>query len=193
MKKNIAARFFSALNQALPEQSDIAKELAQKYGIVDGAPDDEAFPHVLEFINDIGFAAPAVAYTRGWPGTVYRYFFNEENPWDGPWKGRASHILDLAYLYQNYNDFLSEDEKAVAKMLAEDFFKFCYGHPPWQAIDDQTGFAARVYGPSSKNRIADTTMEAFGEESQRRGILFEFADRISLDALAKVFPMIMAS
>lgn len=196
MKNNAARRFIDAVNQVLPDHPTEARELLQKYGITEGASDEEAFTGVLDFLNDIVFFAPVLTYVKGWPGNAYVYYFNEENPWDGPWKGRSSHILDLAYLFQNYNEFLTPDQQAVATAFAEDFFKFCHGVAPWSPVQGgniESGFTARVYGPSREKRVTSVVSQPYGGEAQRRRILLDYADKVPLDNLSKVFGIFKSS
>lgn len=144
-------------------------------------------------MNDIFFLAPVLSISQGWTGNAYVYYFNEENPWEGPWKGRASHILDLAYLFQNYSEFQTPAQQAVGTAFAEDVFKFCHGVAPWPAISGITdGFTARTYGPSS-TQTAGEVKQQYGGGSQRRSILFDHADQVSLDELVKVLTVFKTS
>ncbi|GMG41798.1 unnamed protein product [Aspergillus oryzae var. brunneus] len=141
------------MNNVLSSQPDVAQRILSEYGISRGMSDDEALPAVLDYINDICFFAPVLTLTRGWRGNSHVYYFNEGNPWEGPWKGRATHILDVAYLTQNFQEFMTPSQQRVATAFAEDFFKFCHGIHPWPAVTDgdiATNFTARVYGPSSE-------------------------------------------
>jgi carboxylesterase type B len=77
---------------------------------------------MLKFINEVVSFAPIISFTQGRNGDVYVYYFNEGNPWEGPWKGQASHLLDIAYLFQNYSKHLCQQQQAVATAFAEDVF-----------------------------------------------------------------------
>jgi len=147
---------------------------------------------MLELANDIGWYAPTVAYAEnfsapanGGTQNAYVYRFNEPNPWDGPWKGHANHILDVAFLFQNFNGYLSGEQKSTAEAFAEDVFDFCYGKPGWNAWESGKK-AARVYGPNGKIEALEDEPEKVG----RRKALFELAGMIGtdgLDALADAF------
>ncbi|KAL2004006.1 hypothetical protein VTN02DRAFT_1069 [Thermoascus thermophilus] len=189
MKEKSAKRFVTAIRSVLSAHPAEAEEIIKKYGLSEDTPDDEALTAVLDFVTDICFLAPVLSFARGWGGNTYVYYFNEANPWDGPWKGRASHILDLAYLFQNYREFLTPAQQAVASALAEDVFKFCHGVAPWPAVKDgdiENGFTARLYGPSDTKPATGTVRQPYGGESMRRSILFDYADKVPLDDLAKV-------
>ncbi|EAU29334.1 conserved hypothetical protein [Aspergillus terreus NIH2624] len=189
-KAGCARKFTTAMNTALQSHPMIAQEILKKYGLTENIDDETAFTAILDYINDVCFFAPVLTFAQGWTGNAYVYYFNEGNPWDGPWKNRASHILDLAYLFQNFREFLTPAQQAVATAFAEDFFKFCHGIAPWPAVsggDVETGFRARVYGPSSDNLCVEETSQPYGGETQRRQILFDYRDQVSFDDLARVF------
>ncbi|KAJ5756743.1 hypothetical protein N7533_006286 [Penicillium manginii] len=189
MRVESAKKFISAVRKVLESYPDEAQRILDEYNITQETPDDEAIYSVLNFITDISFHAPALTFALGWNGNAYVYHFNEGNPWDGPWKGRANHILDVAYLFQNFQECLSSEQNKVATSFAEDFFKFCHGVPAWPAItpgDISAGFSARVYGPSHQGEITGVATKAFGEESRRRSVVFDCASKVSLDRLANV-------
>ncbi|GMF67025.1 unnamed protein product [Aspergillus oryzae] len=187
LKETCAEKFTTAMNNVLPSQPDVAQRILSEYGISRGMSDDEALPAVLDYINDICFFAPVLTLTRGWRGNSHVYYFNEGNPWEGPWKGRATHILDVAYLTQNFQEFMTPSQQRVATAFAEDFFKFCHGIHPWPAVTDgdiATNFTARVYGPSSEGHDSRLVSEPYKGESHRRSILFDCNHAVSLDELA---------
>jgi hypothetical protein len=196
LKTNCTKRLISALRTALASHPAEADRLLTAYGINDDTPDDDALPLVLNYINDINFFAPVLTLARGWRGNAHVYYFNEGNPWDGQWKRQANHILDLAYLFQNFSEFLTPAQQAVGVSFAEDFFKFCHGIAPWPAVtaeDIGKGFSARVYGPSDRGLAAGVVHEPYGGESGRRNVLFDLAPGVSLDDLAKAFGIFMTS
>lgn len=190
-KQGCANKFTNAINTVLSSHPTIAQQILSKYNITPGQPDEEAFPLILNFINDLLFFAPTLTLAQGWPGTAYAYYFNEGNPWDGPWKGQASHILDVSYLFQNFRGYLTPAQESVGTAFAEDVFKYCHGIAPWPAVKPATGFTARTYGPSARDCIAGQVTKPYGEESQRRSVLFEF-EEVSLDDLVRVFVAFMS-
>ncbi|PYH96620.1 carboxylesterase [Aspergillus ellipticus CBS 707.79] len=169
--------------------AQLDKSILVGYGFTAEAADEVAFSAILDYLTDVFALAPVLTYAQGWKGRAHVYYFNEGNPWDGPFKGRASHILDLAYLFQNFREFLTPDQEMVGATFAVDFFKFCHGIEPWPAVlggDIQKGFTARTYGPSSQGSVAGLVPQAYGGESQRRSTLFDLSDKVSLDELASV-------
>jgi hypothetical protein len=192
---NCTERFISAVRQTLTSHPDEAQRILDSYGIAEDTPDEKSIYSILEFSTDVLCHAAALSFARGWNGNAYVYHFNEGNPWDGPWKGRANHILDTAYLFQTFNEYLSPEQQAVGTAFAEDFFKFCHGLAPWPAItpgEIHSGFSACVYGPSDEGKTSRVVTEAFGGDSMRRSTLFDCAT-VPLDDLAKVFVTFMAS
>lgn len=196
MKNNCSKRFIAVLKEAVGSHPEIAQRILDAYKITENTPDDEAISSILLFFTDISFHSSTLSFARGWNGSAYVYYFNEGNPWDGPWKGRANHILDVIYFFQNLGEFLTPEQKQVSEAFSEDFFKFCHGTAPWPAITPgtiDTGFSARVYGPSQKGTITSVAQQAFGGETLRRSVLYECSSVVTLDELAKVFVAFQSS
>ncbi|KAJ5643447.1 uncharacterized protein N7484_005954 [Penicillium longicatenatum] len=195
LKTQTTKKFLAAIHKVLAIHPAAAQRILETYEINEDTPDAKAFASALTYANDISFHAPALSYALGWAGNAYVYYFNEGNPWDGPWKGRANHILDVAYLFQNFNDFMSPEQAAVGSAFAEDIFKFCYGVAPWPATSNQIDSApsARIYGPSDQGTITGVSQQLFGDNTLRRRILFDCASEVSLDDLAKVLGELMFS
>jgi carboxylesterase type B len=100
----------------------------------------ESLEAVLELATDICFALGARAFASTWgsgAGTEsFLYRFNVPNPWDGPWKGRATHILDIAYVLQNYRERLAPGQQQTADRFTKDVVSFVNGGSPWPAYKD---------------------------------------------------------
>ncbi|CAJ2500435.1 Uu.00g032880.m01.CDS01 [Anthostomella pinea] len=167
-------------------KAEIPDRLLQGYGINPDLDDDTASTKVLEVLNDVGFYTPTVAYAEGMASKgvkTFIYRFNEGNPWDGPWKGRANHILDVAFLFQNFNAYLEKPQRQLAEAWAEDVFKFCYGQSPWDEWKgDQR--VAKVLGPEGR---AEVVVDGPGENGRSK-VLWELAemDAGGMDHLSKV-------
>lgn len=187
LKEGCANKFFTALNRVLANAPTTAQQILETYKITENMPDEEAFSAILNYTNDISFFVPVLLFAEGWPGKAYVYYFNEGNPWEGPWKDRASHILDMAYLFQNFREFMTPAQQSVATTFAEDVFKFCHGVSPWPAVTGiQDGFTARTYGPSSNELTVGQVKQPCGGDSMRRSILFDNADQVPHDDLATI-------
>jgi hypothetical protein len=196
MKNNCAKRFIAALNENVGSHPETAQRILDAYQISEGTPDNEAILSILPFFTDVLFHSSTLSFARGWNGSAYVYYFNEGNPWEGPWKGRANHILDVIYFFQNLSEFLTPEQKQVGEAFAEDFFKFCHGIAPWPAITPGTidaGFSARIYGPSQKGSMTSVAQQAFGGETLRRNVLYECSSVVTFDDLAKVFVTFQSS
>lgn len=148
--------------------------------------------------NDIGFHAPTLTIASGFSATKsagkttsHVYFFNERNPWDGPYKGQATHILDVAYLFQNFNHSLDERQEQVAEAFARDVLDFVTGAQLGWSEWDADRPVERVYGPS-ETEILSIVQGLETEKTKRRRIVFGFEDVGGLDAVYRVFNNFMA-
>lgn len=186
----IAAKFIDSVNQTLSSHPDAAKTLLSSYNITPSTNDDEAMLSILRFGAEISFYAPALAFAKGWPQTkenkFFLYHFNEGNPWEGRFKGEAGHILDVAFLFQNYNEFLSEEQKAVSRAYAEDFITFVNGGDPWPPVEGGK-MCARVYGPSRDGIIAKYVASGNPEEVGRRSHILKLGEIAGFDIILSVF------
>lgn len=186
----IASKFIESVNKTLVTYPDAASALLSSYHITDSTDDDEAVLSILQFATEISFYAPALAFAKGWPQTkdnkIFLYHFNEGIPWEGRFKGHAGHILDVAYLFQNFNEHLSDEQKAVARAYAEDFIEFVNGNDPWQPIEGgQMG--ARVYGPSSEGITAKYVADGKPEEVGRHDRVLKLGEQVGFDIILEVF------
>ncbi|KAF2157524.1 alpha/beta-hydrolase [Myriangium duriaei CBS 260.36] len=177
-----AKRFINAANRVLTTEQ--AKTLVEIYSITLSTPDDQAHKNTLHFMNDIAFFAPTLAYathftSAGKPVHVYR--FNAPNPWPGPNQGESSHILDVCYLFQNYNDALPTDAaRKVAEGMADRVLAFTAGEEPFE-VWRLDGGKACVFGESDIQVVSDTP-----EQTGRRKEFVRFADDVGFDKLDEV-------
>ena len=182
--QNIGEEFQKSMAQSLKDHPQLQKQLNQAYDL--GQKDQqEELENVLHFAHDIGFYAPALTIASSWPGETYVYHFNEGNPWEGKWKGRSTHILDIAFLLQNYNDHLSAEQRASAVKFGEHVIDFVCGKKPYPAYKENEG-GAIVYGLGQAGKtefVRSTKAEDYG----RRGTIFELAKEADLDTLKSVW------
>ena len=188
----IGTALSNSLARSLQDFPQVTETLLQGYGIVpemtDGSVDN--VNNVLRFAHDIGFYAPLVTIAEGWPGKAYVFDFNEPNPWDGPFKGVASHILDIAFLFQNYNEYLDQDQRTSAETFGAHFLDFVGGKEPYSAYDPGKG-GAMIYGPGGPEKhryLRSTRSEDYG----RRSNIFQIEKLSSLDALSLAWDKFMA-
>jgi len=170
--------FCDSIHKTLGDQG---AKLLEAYGITPDLSDADGLCKILRFSTDISFFAPSNTFAKGWPGKSYVYRFNEPNPWDGEWKGEAGHVLDVAYLFQNYNEFMDSASKNVAVRFAGDFIKFMNGKSVWEPFGTKEG--AQVYGPSGKGVCSEYVEGVASEKSGRRNTVYELAEDIKLDVL----------
>jgi len=171
----------------------VAETLLKIYGITTSISKDEAVFAILNFSTDIGMVAPTLTYAKGWPGEAFVYFFNEPNPWEGRFKGHSSHILDVAFLFQNYSEHLSAAQKESSRRFAADVIKFVDGKAPWTAFDEKSP-SASVYGPSdTENRAVVLEVEENQPElTKRRGDILKFATEPGSDVISNAFGLFIA-
>ncbi|KAF2199968.1 alpha/beta-hydrolase [Delitschia confertaspora ATCC 74209] len=187
----IASKFIESIKKTLSSHPEAATELLKLYDITPSTNDEEALLSILRFATDISFYAPSRAFAQGWPKTeenkFFMYHFNEGNPWDGRFKGEAGHILDVAFLFQNYNHLLNDQQKAVAKAYGEDFIEFVNGNDPWPPVKAGGKFGARVYGPSREGMTAKYVASGDPEEIGRRPHVLKLGEMAGFDAVLEGF------
>ncbi|CAI6331486.1 unnamed protein product [Periconia digitata] len=186
----ISSKFIASAKRTLSAHPNTLSTLLESYGITEEMSDDEGLVAILRFISDIAFYASARVFAQGWPKTpdnkVYLYHFNEGNPWDGRFKGEAVHILDVAFLFQNYNDLLSQEQKAVARRYGEDFIAFVNGEEPWAPVK-KGKFNARVYGPSGQGVGAEYVESGEPTSVGRSERVLKLGEEVGLDTVGDVF------
>ncbi|KAL1870084.1 hypothetical protein Plec18167_007602 [Paecilomyces lecythidis] len=157
---------------------------------------------ILNFGNDIMFSLPARAFARAWShsrspvkGTEsFLCHFNCPNPWDGRWKGYATHVLDLNFVLQNFREDLSRGQRESAERYARDIIAFVHGESPWDAyeVDARPGstvYYAPVDGEQDGSRfVPDEESESTG----RRDIFQKVVGEALFDELVDVWQLFMA-
>lgn len=185
--------FVTSMTKHLESYPGVAKKLLDSYGITGSMTDSEALHPILNFITDIGFLVPTLTYARGWPGTAHVYLFNEPNPWEGRFKGYTSHVLEVAFLFQNFNDALSAVQVQSAVNFAADVIKFVNGQEPWDKFS-QKDYQMRVYGPSEGADEA-LLLQVAGKvdrRTKRRPTIFQFSPDPGYDVISTAFGMFLA-
>ncbi|KAF2847588.1 carboxylesteras-like protein [Plenodomus tracheiphilus IPT5] len=189
-KSNIAQAFIDSANKTLASHPEAAKQLISAFEITPETKDDDAVLSILRFASEIAFYAPARATAQGWPNTpenkFFLYHFNEGIPWEGRFQGEPGHILDVAYLFQNYNEHLGDEQLKVARAYGEDFIKFVNGEDPWPAVQDGK-FSARVYGPSSEGNTCRWSGEGLPGHVGRDERVLKLGESVGYDNVLAVF------
>ena len=145
---------------------------------------NDAADKVLHFANDIGFYAPLISIASGWPKKAYVFHFNEPNPWPGRYQGVAAHILDAAFLFQNYNEFLGDAQQESARAFGEDFIDFVVGKEPFPPYVAAEG-GGMVYGPGEQKQKFVKSKKS--EDCGRRSTIFKLAETSSLEKLSNAW------
>lgn len=192
-RDKIATSFRESLTRSLGSAQKAGQVLAA-YFIAEDIPDDQAFKAILSFANDIAFFVPVLNYGHCWSGQAFIYQFNEPNTWNGAWKGHANHILDVVYLFQNYNEHLLDPQRRVAVQFAKDLIAFANGHPPWAVFKWETGdLNSRVYGGREAG-TSGTVVTVPGPErrTERADTILGLMTGIPADDLAQAWSAFMS-
>ncbi|KAF1830650.1 alpha/beta-hydrolase [Decorospora gaudefroyi] len=186
----IAQKFIESVNKTLSSSPDAAKHLLSSYNITPDTKDDEALVSILRFASEVSFYAPARAFAQGWPNTdenkFFLYHFNEGIPWEGRFQGEAGHILDVSYLFQNYNEHLDHAQLKVARAYAEDFINFVNGEDPWPPVRNGK-LGARVYGPSADGVTSRWVEDGDPAKIGRNEHVLKLGEMAGFDAVLDVF------
>jgi len=134
-------------------------------------------------VHDICFYAPTLSYARYLSAKkdVYMYRFNELNPWEGEWKGESSHVLDIAFLFMNYNDYLEPGQKKQAENFAEFFLRFVNGQAPWQQWKEGQEVAMVMEGGKAELK------KDVPSETGRREEFIKLGKEVGFDKLLSVW------
>ncbi len=183
-KKGIASAFCSTIKMSLESHPGLADRLLSAYGLTPELNDVDGLFKVLQVANDMNFYVPSIIVSQNLSRQMkmYTYRFNEPNPWDGPWKGHATHVLDIAFLYQNFNEYLDEKQKSVAEQFGKDVIAFVNGQDPWDASSDMNA-VAKVLGPEGKMEVVQDEPDRVG----RRSVLLELDEDVGFDVLNDAF------
>ena len=187
-QEGIAKQFEESLKRSIPGQEPAINALLKAYGISTNPDDRTAYQSVLEFANDICFYIPEETFAENWPGTTYVYHLNEPNPWDGPFKGQCTHILDVVLLFKNFEHALDPSIKAVGQSFGDRIINFVNGEAPWQASCGSNR-VAWVYGQQDgTGKLVKDQPELIG----RRSAMFQFKNNIGWDNLHAAFHYFLA-
>ncbi|KAF7555501.1 hypothetical protein G7Z17_g2139 [Cylindrodendrum hubeiense] len=179
-EQGIKKAFSNYAHESLGEES--ASKLLNFYGINSATADSEALESIIQFITEIAFYAPSIKLAEAWPGPVFLGHFNERNPWDGPYKGKTNHLLDIAYLWGNYNQSYTRQNWTVARALAEAVVSFVSEKGSLPEFKPENSLVT-VYGPSEEN-ISSHVVGWDDERTRRNDAIFQLADELGgLDML----------
>jgi len=177
--------FVTTTNQLLTNPTT-KQQLLAGYEIGDhgATAQDLAVDNILRFAHDIGFYAPLLSIASGFPGKSYVFHFNELNPWKGKYQGVATHLLDAAFLFQNYNEFLDDTQRSSAEAFGKCFIKYVTGEEPFPEYSAEKG-GAMVYGTEGERQKFVRSKR--GEDVGRRSTIFKLAESSSLEELSALW------
>lgn len=190
-KGDISTRFMFHFKDKFPHLVDLSNFVFEVYGIYEKLDDKEALVSILNFGHDIAFYSPVVAIAKAWNGPKYVYHFNEPNPWTGRWEGRTCHLTDLAFLWHNYDEFLTENQRQVGIQFSTDLIRFSNGKAPWPAFQ-QSNPLLRTYGPSSQGFFSGVS-DLHSSSAGRRTVISDLIEKAGADVLLEVFLSFLAA
>ncbi|KAL2837811.1 Alpha/Beta hydrolase protein [Aspergillus pseudodeflectus] len=120
--------FISAFAQFF-DRKDIDM-LVSAYGLADNQPSSDAFHQgLVQLVSDVRFYMPIVLVEEAISSdaNVRTYHFHEPNPFDGIFKGHATHVLDVAYALQTYENLLPKESRAVSHRMGDYLLDLAYG------------------------------------------------------------------
>jgi hypothetical protein len=183
-ENTITSDFIAAVQEIL---GDAGQVVLDTYNVSPDTPPSTIIERAVQFVTDVAFYAPTIKVAEAWPGKSHVCHFNEGNPFPGLYEGRASHLLDTAYLWGNYNQTYPRRCWAVARAFAEDIVGFVTGQgnlPVFNAVGGEA--MVRVYGPSAEGLAVQTVGGMDARTERNRGV-FELADQAGgLDKLLEV-------
>jgi hypothetical protein len=141
----IASAIHASFSRTL--SASVAQAVLSAYDITPSTSDEEAMASIIDLATDIAYSLPVQYYARVFKGKISSYHFTEPNPWNGTFKGKSTHLLDAAFLFQNFNEYMPDGAKTTATRLAEDLLAFAYGRAGSTGAESQT----KVYGPGVRD------------------------------------------
>ncbi|EXJ53380.1 uncharacterized protein A1O5_13369 [Cladophialophora psammophila CBS 110553] len=127
--------------------SDEIKQIVNAYGLdQEGPVSDPVHMGLLQFVTDVRFYLPVVLAQQLVPAdaSVHVYHFHEPNPFDGPFKNRTGHVLDVAYTMQTYQHLLPEEARLVSLRMGRYLLDLAHG--AFDSVDsDKKEKTTKVY------------------------------------------------
>ncbi|KAK3681248.1 Alpha/Beta hydrolase protein [Podospora appendiculata] len=188
-KSGIAAAFRASAVKSLQDHPEALASLLDQYALGTSTltgTDDEALVNILRLMSDISFFLPAVDFADKFTNKALVAAFNEPNPWAGLFKSHASHILDVAFLFQNFNASLDEGQRAIAVTFGGDVIAYVNGETPWQGKDRAGERGIGVYADGKRRGPGE---EGTQQEMHDRRVILGLARDANgpgLDALVRV-------
>lgn len=177
----IEDKFCTVLKETLPDRPDVVDAVLKTYDIQPGQPsgDERRF---LRLAHDaVQFGSVRLIANR-WPASALVFHFNELNPWEGRFQGVACHLLDVVFLFQNYEEFLDEEQAATGKAFGRHFIEFVNGNDPYGTYASGSG-KVQVYGPGKLKTQQVDAKDVVG--AGRRDYIYSLTKDIGLHKLVE--------
>lgn len=183
-----------------PVDPKLATTIVSAYGLDANAKSNspEATKLCLDFAADVCFALPTRYLTLSWASssvsdcTAYLCHFNCANPWDGPWKGYATHALDIIFALQNYREHLAPGQQQCSERFARDLIAFVNGAEPWPAYKAGRKGAMVYYAPMEGDRDESQFVSTgTPEKTGRTNVLVDIVGEGLLDKLVQACQMFL--
>jgi hypothetical protein len=93
---------------------------------------EQHYHSLLQLSSELRFYLPSLTVHSGWrtftpPRNCGRYHFHVPNPIEGAFVGLESHEFDVACLLQNFDEYLDQRTKDVARQMADQWIRFTNG------------------------------------------------------------------
>ncbi|KAJ5961794.1 hypothetical protein N7501_006735 [Penicillium viridicatum] len=138
-----------------------AAGLCEAYGLQYDASPSHLKQSLMKILEDIVFVTPVTEATTSFTRmglSVYRYIFDEPNPFKGVFFGKSNHALDLPYLFGPASTFVGVEnmdcELNIQDGLQRRWLLFAHGIPPWSSVSDGKFL---IFGPRGTVNEHSTT------------------------------------
>ncbi|KAB5580885.1 Alpha/Beta hydrolase protein [Coniochaeta sp. 2T2.1] len=190
LPKTLTAHLAAALDSVDPS---LTQAIISGYNLPTAATANtfESTKPVLDLATDICWSVGARSFARSWSSSTitnekkaFLYRFNVPNPWDGAWKGHATHILDIAFVLQNYREYLAPGQQKAGELFGRHVIAFVNGDVPWPAYGDGGRPGAYVYFAPEEGEedascyVEDEAHERTGRRGLLQGVRPEVLDRV---------------
>ncbi|XPS93390.1 hypothetical protein M3J09_002747 [Ascochyta lentis] len=125
-----------------PSETD---SLLSAYKLSGTASADELRNGMCLIFSELRFYLPSLTALQGWgssspPKRASRYHFHVPNPFEGRFKGLASHEIDVVYLLQNFREHFDRSDCEIANQMTDHVISYVNGEG-WAKQDKLVVFA----------------------------------------------------
>lgn len=138
-----------------------AAELCEAYGLEYDMSPARLKQSLMKILEDTVFVTPVNESTTRFTQkglSVYRYIFDEPNPFKGVFSGKSNHALDLPYLFGPASTFVGVEnrdwEQTIQDSLQRRWLLFAHGITPWSSMSDGKFL---IFGPCGTVNEHSTT------------------------------------